>query len=83
MEGFVLMKYQDRYEEAYDALAAWLQSGQMAYSEDVVYGLENAPLAFGKLFGVNGGNRGKLVVDLYPAAAASGPPASLSKAGRL
>jgi NADPH-dependent curcumin reductase CurA len=65
MEGFVLMKFKDRYEEAFDRIADMLLRGDLMYNEDVVEGLENAPQAFLKLFGEHGGNRGKLVVDLH------------------
>jgi len=59
------MNYKDRYEEAYEKISAWLLAGLLSYNEDVVVGLENAPAAFGKLFGAHGGNFGKLVVCVY------------------
>lgn len=73
MTGFTLFNYADRYQEAYDALAQFVLEGKVKYHEDVVMGLENAPRAMLKLFGKDGGNFGKLVVDLHTA---SPPPAS-------
>ena len=66
MSGFTLFDFADRYDEAFDNLATYINQGKMVYTEDVVVGLENAPRAFLKLFGAEGGNFGKLLVDLHP-----------------
>ena len=66
MAGFTLFDYAARYDEAYDAISKYLKEGKLKYAEDVVVGVENAPQALLKLFGVSGGNFGKLVVDLHP-----------------
>jgi len=62
MEGFILLNYKDRFAEGRRQLSRWLHEGKIKYKEEVVLGLENAPNAMLKLF--NGGNKGKLVVDL-------------------
>ena len=66
MTGFTLFDYSDRYEEAYKNVTQYICEGKVTFHEDIVYGLENAPKAFLKLFGADGGNFGKLVVVLHP-----------------
>jgi NADPH-dependent curcumin reductase CurA len=46
MEGFSVGSFQDRYDEADEALAAWYRDGEVTYRETVTEGLENAPEAF-------------------------------------
>lgn len=65
MRGFTLFDYSSRYEEAFDSLSTYLREGRIKYAEDIVRGLDHAPKAFLKLFGMDGGNFGKLVVDLH------------------
>jgi NADPH-dependent curcumin reductase CurA len=79
MRGFTLFDFQDQYEEAFDALAKHLLEGRLVYAEDVEAGLERAPRALLKLFGAEGGNFGKLLVDLHPSAspAMSSPSAKI------
>ncbi len=43
MEGFIVFDYRDRYPEATAQLARWVEEGKIAYAEDVVDGLEQAP----------------------------------------
>ena len=58
MRGFLVFDFAERYGEALTAMAGWLRSGQLAYREDVVEGLEQAPAAFiGMLRGDNTGKR--------------------------
>eukprot|EP00668_Euglena_longa_P011274 GGOE01013665.1.p1 GENE.GGOE01013665.1~~GGOE01013665.1.p1 ORF type:complete len:370 (-),score=65.65 GGOE01013665.1:350-1417(-) len=67
MEGFIVFDYRKRYGEAQADLFRWAKEGKLKYTEDVVEGLENAPVALLKLF--DGRNTGKLVVkvaDLAP-----------------
>ena len=58
--GFNIFSYTGRYDDARRRLARWFKEGRLKYREDVVDGLENAPIAFGRLF--DGSNFGKLLV---------------------
>jgi NADPH-dependent curcumin reductase CurA len=63
MTGFVVFDYADRYAEAREQLAAWLQSGELKSREDVVSGdIRDFPDVFLRLF--RGENIGKLVLEL-------------------
>lgn len=64
IEGFLCSDYMPRAEEAFTQLIGWLMAGKLKYKVDVVQGLENAPLALGKLF--VGSNTGKLIVQVSP-----------------
>jgi NADPH-dependent curcumin reductase CurA len=64
MEGFVVLDYMNRAEEASRELIQWVQQGKLKYRVDVVEGLEKAPGALRKLF--DGSNTGKLVVKIGP-----------------
>lgn len=60
MEGFIVLDYQDRAMEAFNALIAWHQAGKLQYRVQAEDGLENAPEVLNMLF--DGLNRGKLVL---------------------
>ncbi len=62
MEGFIVMDYMSRANEALTQLGAWMMQGQLKFRVDVVDGLETAPLAINKLF--DGSNKGKLIVKI-------------------
>jgi NADPH-dependent curcumin reductase len=62
MEGFLILDYFDRLDEARTDLATWLAEGKLKSSEHVVDGLENAPDALNLLF--TGGNTGKVIVKV-------------------
>ncbi|HWQ31849.1 MAG TPA: NADP-dependent oxidoreductase [Blastocatellia bacterium] len=62
MEGFIVLDYASRAQEAFADLGQWLMQGKLKYRVDVVEGLEQAPLALNKLF--EGTNQGKLVVKI-------------------
>jgi NADPH-dependent curcumin reductase CurA len=68
VEGFLVMQFADRYEEALKQLAAWLRDGKIKYREDVVDGLENAPSAFIGM--MQGKNIGKQLVKVAAEGAA-------------
>jgi len=60
VEGFLVFRWEDRYEEGRARLADWVRNGQIKYLEDIVDGFENAPKAFiGQL---GGANFGKLLI---------------------
>ena len=62
MEGFVVTKYLDRWNEAVNELAQWTREGKLKVKETVLDGLESTPKAFIDLF--VGKNTGKMVVRL-------------------
>ena len=62
MEGFVVTKYKDRWNEAVLELAKWVREGKLKVKETVVEGLEATPNAFIDLF--NGKNTGKMIIKL-------------------
>ena len=62
MEGFIVMDYFDRRDQAVEELAGWVADGSLVVREDVVAGLEQAPRA---LVGVlHGDNIGKRYVEV-------------------
>jgi len=62
MEGFLVLDYVNRTQEAMTDLGKWLAEGKIKYRVDVVEGLKNAPSAINKLF--DGSNQGKLIVKV-------------------
>ena len=62
IEGFIVLDYMHRAEEAARELSQWHAEGRLRYRVDVVEGLENAPHALNKLF--DGSNQGKLIVKV-------------------
>jgi NADPH-dependent curcumin reductase CurA len=62
MQGFIVMDYMDRRDEALRDLQSWVASGKLKVQEDVINGLENTPKA---LIGLLAGeNRGKRMVKV-------------------
>jgi NADPH-dependent curcumin reductase CurA len=64
IKGFIVSDHADRAPACFRELAGWLKDGSMKYREDIVEGLDNAPVAFLKLF--DGANLGKLLVRVSP-----------------
>ncbi len=62
MEGFVVMDYADRFVEAGQEMAGWLDKSQLISKEDIVEGLETFPESLLKLF--SGENFGKLILKV-------------------
>jgi len=62
MEGFIILDYMDRANEAIGELAGWVINGDVKFAVDVVDGLDNAPVALDRLF--TGANQGKVMVRL-------------------
>jgi NADPH-dependent curcumin reductase CurA len=60
MQGFIVMDFMDRRQQALGDLQTWVASGQLKVQEDVIDGLENTPLALIGLLA--GDNRGKRMV---------------------
>jgi len=62
MQGFIVMDYMDRRNEALRDLQSWVASGKLKVQEDIINGLENTPKA---LIGLLAGeNRGKRMVKV-------------------
>ncbi|MFX1253399.1 MAG: NADP-dependent oxidoreductase [Promethearchaeota archaeon] len=62
VEGFIVLDYVNRADEALADLGRWMAEGKLKYRVDIVDGLENAPKAINKLF--DGSNKGKLIVKV-------------------
>jgi hypothetical protein len=62
VEGFIVLDYLHRAEEAAAALIGWYREGRLKYRVDVVEGLENAVGAVNRLF--DGSHQGKLIVKV-------------------
>ncbi|KYC40771.1 NADP-dependent oxidoreductase [Scytonema hofmannii PCC 7110] len=62
LEGFIVLDYFDRAQEALADLGEWYAQGKIQYRVDVIDGLENAPSAINKLF--DGTNQGKLIIKV-------------------
>jgi NADPH-dependent curcumin reductase CurA len=60
MQGFIILDYLMRFQEAIDQLGTWAGEGKLQNRVEMVEGLENTPRAINMLF--TGGNTGKLVV---------------------
>ena len=63
IQGFLVLDYAERFEEAINHLAGMLGAGRLHYDETIVEGgIEQAPDALAQLF--DGGNMGKLLVRI-------------------
>jgi NADPH-dependent curcumin reductase len=62
MEGFLILDYAARFDEARAALAPMVHSGALRHQEHIVKGLERAPEALNFLF--TGENHGKTLVEV-------------------
>lgn len=60
IRGFIQTEFQSQQPQFLKDMGGWVASGEVAYLEDVVDGLENAPEAFIGL--LEGRNMGKLVI---------------------
>lgn len=62
MQGLIVFDFMARFPEAWDALAAWVRSGEIRYREDILDGLDKAPDAIAGLY--RGENMGKRIIRL-------------------
>ena len=62
MQGFIMLDYLERVDEAMAELVPWVLNGDIAYREDIQQGFENIPATFLRLF--RGENRGKQLLCL-------------------
>jgi hypothetical protein len=64
MQGFLIFDYAERFPEGLAQLTAWVREGRIAYREDIVEGLENAPATLVGLY--EGRNSGKQLIRVAP-----------------
>ena len=50
MQGFIVLDYLPRMQEAIEALGAWVMAGEIAWREDIQEGFENIPATLLRLF---------------------------------
>ena len=62
MEGFIVLDYFGRMDEAVRDLLAWVRAGEIVHEEDVQEGFENIPATLTRLF--TGQNLGKQLLRL-------------------
>tara|TARA_X000000368_G_scaffold328102_1_gene265150 strand:- start:568 stop:1200 length:633 start_codon:yes stop_codon:yes gene_type:complete len=60
MEGFLVLDYFDRMDEAIQELSKWLMEGKIKHREDIQKGIENCPKTLNRLF--TGENKGKQIL---------------------
>ena len=60
MEGFIVTRWLDRWEEGIQQMAKWVLEGKIKTEETVMEGFEAMPDALIGLF--TGANKGKMVV---------------------
>lgn len=60
MEGFVVVDYQHRWNEAFRQLADWIRAGKLKYLEEVLEGIDEAPDSIAGLY--RGENFGKRLI---------------------
>jgi NADPH-dependent curcumin reductase CurA len=64
LQGFIVFDHNARFPEFIAEVGPWVRSGELAYRETIVEGLENIPAAFAGLF--HGDNIGKMLVRVGP-----------------
>jgi NADPH-dependent curcumin reductase CurA len=62
VQGFVVLDYLARYDEALTELAAWVRAGEIRYREDILEGIEQAPDSIAGLY--RGENLGKRLIRI-------------------
>jgi NADPH-dependent curcumin reductase CurA len=62
MEGFIMIDFMDRIDEAMNDLVTWVMEGKIVYHEDIQEGFDNIPETFLRLF--SGKNEGKQLLKL-------------------
>ena len=62
MQGFIINNYASRFPEGFKALAEWVGSGMLKYTNTTFHGFDKLPEAFIALF--DGKNLGKMIVEV-------------------
>ncbi|MEM6580159.1 MAG: NADP-dependent oxidoreductase [Pseudomonadota bacterium] len=65
MQGFLVLDYLARAEEAYADLTQWVSAGELVWRDDIQEGFENIPATLQRLF--DGRNMGKQLLKLADA----------------
>ncbi len=60
MEGLVVYDYAPKFSDVIDQMTALINEGKLAFTEDIIEGIENAPDAYAGLFG--GENLGRRLI---------------------
>ena len=63
MRGFIIFDHDDHLPKARSDIARWLREGRLAYREDILEGIEQAPDAIAGLY--RGENLGKRLIRLH------------------
>ncbi|XP_033746709.1 prostaglandin reductase 1-like isoform X2 [Pecten maximus] len=61
IEGFIVMRWLQRWAEGEKAMAQWIKEGKIKYKETIYKGIEKMPEAFTGLF--DGANTGKAIIS--------------------
>ena len=62
IEGFLVLDYMNRADEAYADLIKWVEDGKIIHREDIQEGLVNCPQTLNRLF--TGANKGKQLLKI-------------------
>jgi len=62
MEGFIVYRWLDRWNEGITALRQWIEEGKVKYQETITEGFENMPQAFIDM--MHGKNVGKAIIKV-------------------
>ncbi len=62
VEGFIVFRWQNRYQEGIVQMAQWLREGKLKHREEIVEGFENTVKAFIGM--LKGANTGKMLVKV-------------------
>jgi NADPH:quinone reductase len=62
VEGFIVFRWQNRYQEGIAQMATWLREGKLKHREEVINGFENTVKAFIGM--LQGDNTGKMLVKV-------------------
>ena len=60
MQGFVVLDFEHRFDEAVEQLGHWVRQERLRYEEEILDGIEQAPGAIARLY--RGENMGKLLI---------------------
>lgn len=61
VEGFIVTRWADRWNEGKKQLSEWISSGQLKHRETISNGFQSLPSAFIGM--LRGGNKGKALVE--------------------
>jgi len=62
MQGFLVLDYLPRSQQALEDIATWVMEGKLQHREDIQEGIENCPQTLNRLF--TGENKGKQLLKI-------------------